>query len=845
MIVGRGVSRFLILAAASLPAFAAYHYVHYNGRNAPFNPIYERFGVSTVSFFVSDQSPAIYAPNDSFGSVLSQVKQAVAAWNSIPSSDLKVEFGGLETPNQSSATPGGDVIFVDLPPGLLGLGAPTTSTVPVNGPNGPYYPILRGVVQLSRDTNRGAGPSYFESFYTTAVHEIGHALGLQHTWTASAMSQDVIRNTSRARPLDADDVASFLVLYGKPGWQSNYGAVTGRVTYANGQPAALASVVALTPAGPAVSTLTDPNGNYRIDGLPPNGNYIVYAHPLPPDAIQVDGSGLQLPVDQNRIPFPATGPFQTLFYPGTLDPNQAAVITAAPGVSREGINFTVQPRTSLPTYNVVTWSKLDPVTRNHIVTDRPGTQAVTPAFISSANNLGLVIVQPPSATPLPQSATLLGGFGNALQISAFQFLDGRPPAFALFFSMPIGIGVGPRHLVLNFGTDIYVLPGAVNVVRKGPPVIQSVFQNADGTITLAGAGLGPDSTIYFDGLQAPAQGPFIGTDAQGSMVVTPPQGGSGQVAAISVYNSDGQNSMTLQSINSLTYTYQAIFSPQIVGVSPNTLPAGASASVDITTNNTNFLEGQVTVGFGSDDVVVRRIWILGPNHLIANVAVASGAPVGFSEVSVISGMQVMALQGGFLVQAPRAGLPSVSSIVNNETAQATVYPGSVGSIYGQNLQAGAVPVQVTLNDVPVQLQFASANQINFFVPPGAPAGPAKVIVNNGAQVSFPWYAQIDAPPPVIVGVANSSNVPAAGIAMTAGEVLNISVTGLDPSITLGSPRLRVLVSGVEMPIVQITPPINGIAQIQIVLKQSFGGSQTPLTVWVDGSGSSPFSLLTR
>src|SRR5690348_1050575 len=196
------VARVLLLT--STPVFAAFHYVHYNGRNAPFTPIFEKFGIAsggtTVAFFVSDQSPAIYAPNDSFGSVLSQVKQAVAAWNSIPNSDLHLSFGGLENPNQISNTAGGDVIFEDLPPGLLGMGAPLTSVTPVNGPNGQYYPIVRGVVRLSRDTNKGPGPSYLESFFTTAVHEIGHAVGLQHTWTSSAMSQDVIRNTSRARP---------------------------------------------------------------------------------------------------------------------------------------------------------------------------------------------------------------------------------------------------------------------------------------------------------------------------------------------------------------------------------------------------------------------------------------------------------------------------------------------------------------------------------------------------------------------------------------------------------------------------------------------------------------------
>src|SRR5262249_38489609 len=146
----------------------SYHYVHYASRNAPFTPIYEKFDLNalsnnTVTFFVTDQGPAIYGPNDNFGSVLSQIKQAAAAWNSVATSDLRVAFGGLEsyTPNPTPAAPGGptlrsntpgaDVIFVDLP-GVLGLGAPTTSTVPVSGPTGQFFPIVRSVVMLSRDT---------------------------------------------------------------------------------------------------------------------------------------------------------------------------------------------------------------------------------------------------------------------------------------------------------------------------------------------------------------------------------------------------------------------------------------------------------------------------------------------------------------------------------------------------------------------------------------------------------------------------------------------------------------------------------------------------------------------
>src|SRR5205807_1409148 len=138
---------------------------------------------------------------------------------------------GVEAAAQPASTPGGDVVFIELPPGLLGIGAPTVAAplAPVTGPNGPFIPIVRATVWLSNNTNQGAGASYMESFFTTVVHEMGHALGLQHTFTGAAMSQAVIRNTSRTRPIDLDDIAGISLLYGTKAYAATVGSISGQV----------------------------------------------------------------------------------------------------------------------------------------------------------------------------------------------------------------------------------------------------------------------------------------------------------------------------------------------------------------------------------------------------------------------------------------------------------------------------------------------------------------------------------------------------------------------------------------------------------------------------------------
>jgi uncharacterized protein (TIGR03437 family) len=452
----------------------------------------------------------------------------------------------------------------------------------------------------------------------------------------------------------------------------------------------------------------------------------------------------------------------------------------------------------------------------------------------------------PAFLPNPSSMTILGGFAPALlnnpAASQPTILNYELGTVAAYFST-FGAGLGPRHLVFNFDNDIYVLPSGITLVQKGPPVVRSATQNGNNTITISGAGLGSDSIVYFDGVRAVSQSAVTGTEAAGTLTVVPPQGVSSQVATVTVYNSDGQNSMLLQSDNPPTYLYPAAAAPIVTGVSDTALPAGSSAAVEINTSTPTFVDGQVTVGFGTPDVAVRKVWVLGPTRLIANVVVAPGAAIGASQISVISGLAIIPQAGTFQTQPVRSGNPFLAlPVANGDPSRTTINPGNAAVLYGQNLAISPAAAQITVNEIPAQILFASATQINFLVPPGTAAGPATLRLNNGAVSAKSVIVQIDNPPPVITGINNASGAALPGISVTAGDVLNVLVTGLDAG---SASRVRAQVSGLEMPIQQVVGLPNGAVQVQLVLTQSFGGAKVPVSILLDASASAPFVITVR
>ncbi len=839
--------RLAVLTAAGLLASGAasayYHFVHFSSRSAPYVPVVEKFDLNvlpnkTVTYTVSEQSPAQLAAGDSMTGVVSQIRAAAKVWNAVETSDLRIAFGGMAPAGTIETAPGIDVVFDEVPPGLVALGGPTLRGDAVSGPNGSFVPIVRSVLTLRNDLS--GRPSYSEAFFLTLVHEFGHTLGLQHTLTSSVMSTEITRATTKSKPLAADDIAGLSVLYPARGFAASTGVIAGRVTMA-GEGVNLASVVALSPNGPVVSALTNPDGTYRIEGLTPGVPYLVYVHPLPPPLpAEVSNANIVLPVDGLRRPFPVGAYFETLFFPGTKDPQQAFPLMAPAGATVENVNFSAQRRGTPQLYAVQTYSF-------------PAQVAVKPAsFTRSAARSSIVatgVGMVTNGAPTPGvTAGVIGGAAAVVTPGSMRPYAGSTAYVQIDLEFTPFSAEGPFHMLFGVGGDIYVLPSAFQLAMRQPPLVATVTPGLDAAgnrvAILTGANLFSDTRFLFDGLAAVR----VVEDA-GRFLVTPPPAPSGHRAAVTAFNSDGQSSLFLQTPPA--YTYDAAETPLAVAMS-NGIPAGVEALVELNGVSTAFIDGLTVAGFGSSDVAVRRLWVLGPTRALANVQVAASALPQAVNLTVATGLQVISQPFALQVQAanPRQ-LAMSSQALNAVTQQPGVQAGSAALISVANLtqaQIGA-GLNLTLNGERVQVLAAAPGQIVFQVPATATPGPAVLRLQAGADTSLPIAIAIDPPLPVVVTALSSSNAVIDGTRPTRpGDLVSLVVANLaDAGSVVALGRVRVVVGGVEHQPAQIAPSTQspGFHLVQFFLNAAVGAGQQPTTVSVDGRTSLPFALSVR
>ena len=478
-----------------------------------------------------------------------------------------------------------------------------------------------------------------------ATHEIGHAIGLNHSPIGTAtMFPRTGTGVTKSRTLSTDDQIAASLIYPVAGFLATTGTIQGRVADGSNNNIFGANVVATDANGNvAACSLSQSDGTYSIQGLNP-GSYTVFAAPLDPSG------GLYFSNSNIGGASGFYGTINTDFQPSA---DQSATVTANASTT---VNLSVVGTT--PTMRV----KLirNPADNTYSNSGKTVTQGQSNLLI------GL------SGTGLPASGTPLTVSGTGITVLGTSFSTLQPPnadpAIRLTINVAANAAPGGRNLIVTLpGGERAIAPGALEVVRSGT------------TTTVSAASFLSNSTVASESIVSLFGGG--GLTNSGTPVLA---------ASIPLPTSLGGTNIT---VNGVQAPLLFVFGTQInFEIPPNTASGLATVVVNNTTAGTSFTEtlavstvapGLFTAsatGQGPLSGIVQRRPASGPD-VFEQVAHFNGTTFVTDPINLDNPTDLVALQLFGTGIRFNSGLSNVSATIGGVSVP-VLFAGAQGSFVG-------------------------------------------------------------------------------------------------------------------------------------------------------------------
>jgi len=740
------LAAWVLACLTALPLSAYYPFLHLRNVDNQWIAAPERFDLreqpgGAVPLVVTRGADLTLEEGEAWESVVSEVKLAGEQWSRVPKSALRLRYAGEMPVEQSSEMPHVQVLFDELAPGVLAMGGPVETDEWREDTSGAFKPIKKSMVIVNADLRER--PSYGEAFFMTLMHEMGHALGLQHTFTSSVMSTGITRSTTKAAPLAADDHAGIAALYPNAYFHEETGVIRGRVTLGD-EGLHFASVTALAETGEAVSTLTLPDGSYEIQGVPP-GDYQVYAQAVPESNDPALGPGqIVLPQDDEGHSYAPGQPFATRFFPDAAGMADASLVRVPARGVVENIDITVQAAAANPFRGATTYSF-------------PGDFAVNPAQVNRNSSRHFLLADGEGLTENGQKTWGLSVDVNGTSLSDEALLP--YPWATNFLQINVDPNAfesnGPKTVQWTVKGNTYVQPAAFHLLDRQPPRILSVMENVgeDGNelqLVIRGEGLDGSEQYIAEGLPTDALVVPVGEPSEEQETVETeiripaPYTGDGRQVRLVALGSDGQSSLHLDADGNRVASRLA---PRgNLRLSRPSLEAGTESLVYIEADGPVFAGSRIGLDFGTPSVVATRIWKLSETLIAANIAVGPGSYGSTHEVTVHNDLALIP-GGSTITVMPSSGTPKVHSASFRDalTLDGVLYPGSIVQFQPAG-EDRPTTIPLALGERAIEAMYNNESELySFQVPLDFPLGLTELFF-EGNSVGV----EIAPPPPAIV-----------------------------------------------------------------------------------------------